>query len=321
MVTHNDKGPTPERREVDLVSGVETTGHEWDGLKELNNPAPRWWLWVFYVTVIWSLGYYILYPSWPTISGATQGVLGYTQYKDLAQSQSAIKERQQVYLDKFEKATDTEVLDDPQLYAFAIAGGGAAFKDNCATCHGAGGAGGRKGYPNLTDDDWLWGGKLTDIQQTLKYGIRSGHDAARVSQMPAFGRDGLLKNDEINAVVDYVLTLSGGKPAATFAQGKALFAQNCISCHGETGGGGRDFGAPNLRDHIWLYGGDRATVFKTVYNSRGGVMPAWEGRLDPNTIRQLAIYIHQLGGGENEKDITNEQANPTGDGAAAPTSE
>ena len=300
-------------KEIDQVSGVETTGHEWDGLKELNNPAPRWWLWVFYITVIWSAWYFVVYPSWPTISGATTGTSGYTQFKELATSQQEIKDRQQAYLDRFETASFDEIMNDPELYAFANAGGAAAFKDNCATCHGSGGIG-AKGYPNLNDDDWLWGGSLDAIHQTLQYGIRSGHEQARVSQMPAFGRDNMLKREEIDTVVDYVLTLSGTPQKATYEQGKAVFATNCASCHGEDGKGMHDFGAPNLTDKIWLYGGDRATVFQTVYNSRAGVMPSWEGRLDAETIRQLTVYLHQLGGGEaaetattTQEPVTNEQ--------------
>lgn len=285
------------KKEIDQVSGVETTGHEWDGIKELNNPAPRWWLWVFYVCVIWSIGYYVVYPAWPTLSGATKGMFGYTQYKELAESQKEIISRQEAYLGKFTDASLADIIKDPELYAFAQAGGAAAFKDNCATCHGTGGAGG-KGFPNLNDDDWLWGGTVEDIYQTLQYGIRSGHEEARVSQMPAFGKDALLQPDEINAVVDYVLTLSGGEQKATYTQGQEIFAANCASCHGEAGEGMRDFGAPKLSDAIWLYGGDRATVYETVFYARAGVMPAWKDRLDDNTIRQLAVYVHELGGGE-----------------------
>lgn len=285
------------KHEIDKVTGVETTGHEWDGLKELNNPAPRWWLWVFYICVIWSIGYFILYPAWPIPGGATTGTLGYTQYKALAESQAQITARQQVYLDKFDKASFDEVLKDPELYAFAQAGGAALFKDNCATCHSAGGAG-RTGYPSLADDDWLWGGRVDDIYQTIRYGIRSGDDDARVSQMPAFGKDGLLKANEVNLVVDYVRALSSGEKPDTFAAGEAVFKENCASCHGDAAKGGRDFGAPNLTDAIWLYGGDRASVYQTVYGGRNGVMPVWRNRLSTDDMRQLAVYVHQLGGGE-----------------------
>lgn len=287
-----------KKNEIDQISGVETTGHEWDGLKELNNPAPRWWLWVFYVCCIWSAWYWVVYPAWPTLSGSTEGKYGWTQYKKLENEQAEIVARQETYLKKFSQASFSDVMNDQELYAFANAGGAAAFKDNCATCHGSGGAG-AKGYPNLNDDDWLWGGTVEDIYQTIMYGIRSAHDETRTSTMPAFGRDGLLKKEEVNAVVDYALTLSGGKQKETYEQGQVIFAQQCASCHGPEGKGGRDFGAPNLTDAIWLYGKDRDTVYKTVYYGRNGVMPAWADRLDQNTIRQLSVYVHQLGGGED----------------------
>lgn len=301
----DDKNKNKNDSNIDEHTGVETTGHEWDGLKELNNPLPRWWLWVFYVTVIWSIWYWVIYPAWPTMDDHTKGTSGYTQFKELEDAQSEINARQQVYLDKFEKASFDEILDDPALYAFAIAGGKSMFKDNCATCHGTG-AQGFKGFPNLNDDDWLWGGTLSDIHQTIQYGIRENNLDTRMSQMPAFGKDGTLKNDEIDAVVDYVLSLSGKESGhgnhSDFGKGKAIFAEQCTSCHGTDGTGLREFGAPNLTDKIWLYGGDRDSVFETVYSARSGMMPAWKDRLDQNTIRQLTIYLHQLGGGEEEQE-------------------
>lgn len=290
-----------KNKEIDEFTGVETTGHEWDGLKELNNPLPRWWLWIFYVCIAWSVWYWVVYPAWPTLSGHTQGTSEYTEYKELAKSQNEIVARQQAYLDRFKKASFKEILDDPELYAFAMAGGASAFKDNCATCHGTGGAGG-KGYPNLNDDDWLWGGTLQDIHQTLKYGIRADNLDSRISQMPAFGKDGLLKREEIEEVVDYVLSLSGGKTHGHEAQGAGIYKMQCASCHGDNGKGLREFGAPNLTDKIWLYGGDRHSIYKTVYSARAGMMPAWGPRLDKDTIKQLTVYLHQLGGGEEEPD-------------------
>ncbi len=301
-MTDAKKGHTPSKKEIDAVSGIETTGHEWDGLKELNNPAPRWWLWVFYVTIIWSIWYWVVYPAWPTLDGATKGTYAWTQYKKLAAEQQEIKDRQQGYLDKFEKASFDQILKNEELYAFAVAGGSAFFKDNCATCHGTGGMGG-KGYPNLNDDDWLWGGDIDSIYQTIRFGIRSKHEDTRVSQMPAFGVEDLLKKEEIEKVVDYVLTFSNPQSASgkDFTEAKDIFELNCASCHGEDGKGLREFGAPNLTDSIWLYGGDRETVFKTVFYARAGLMPSWTGRLDENTIRQLAVYVHELGGGETGK--------------------
>lgn len=294
---------TPDKKsthkDIDKITGIETTGHEWDGIKELNNPMPRWWLWVFFVTILWSIGYWVVYPSWPIPGGATKGTMGYTQNEALKESQDEIKARQQVYLDKFEEASLQDILKDPQLYAFAVAGGASVFKDNCATCHGAG-ASGRKGYPNLNDDDWLWGGRLSDIHQTIQYGVRAGNMETRLSQMPAFGKEKLLTRAEIDAVVDYVLTLSGDSKTSTYEQGKTVFKAQCASCHGEDGKGFHDVGSANLTDKIWLYGGDRKTVYETVYNARAGVMPAWGTRLSENTLKQLTIYLHQLGGGEEE---------------------
>lgn len=287
-------------KDIDKVTGVETTGHEWDGLKELNNPLPRWWVWIFLVTCIWSVWYWVIYPAWPTLSGATQGIGGYTQFVELEKSQAEIFARQEAYLGRFEGASDQEVLNNPELYAFAIAGGRSAFKDNCATCHGTGAAGG-KGYPNLNDDDWIWGGRLEDIHTTLLHGIRVAGDVdTRVSQMPAFGKDKLLNRDEINSVIDYVLSLSGGQDTENVTQGAQIFQAQCVSCHGTDGKGKHEFGAPNLTDKIWLYGGDRKTLYETIYYSRAGMMPAWKDRLDKNTIRQLTIYLHQLGGGTED---------------------
>lgn len=302
-----------DKKEIDQVSGVETTGHEWDGLKELNNPAPRWWLWIFFITIIWSIGYWVVYPAWPTIHGATQGTFGWTSYKKLAAEQAEITARQDMYLQKFSGASFSDIMNDPALYAFAVAGGKAVFKDNCATCHGTGGAG-AKGYPNLNDDDWLWGGTLDDIYFTIRHGIRSTSGDTRISQMPAFGKEDLLKPEDINAVTDYVLTLSGGQKKSTYASGAGIFQQNCASCHGAEGKGDRTFGAPNLADKIWLYGGDRKTVYETVFYARKGVMPAWEGRLDENMIRALAVYVHELGGGEAEKPREQEPVDGNGVG-------
>jgi len=291
-------------RDIDDLSGIETTGHEWDGLKELNNPLPRWWLWVFYATCVWSLWYFIVYPAFPTRSGATTGTSGYTQFKELKESQNEIAQRQQDYLDDFQKSSFDDIMNDPSLYAFAVAGGAAAFKDNCATCHGSGGEGGR-GYPNLNDDDWLWGGTVDAIHTTLLYGIRAANDDTRSSQMPAFGKDGILKPDEINQVADYVLALSKDQ-ANEKMDGYPIFQTNCVSCHGPDGKGIDDFGSPNLTDSIWLYGGKKADLIETIRNSRAGVMPAWKDRLPADTVRQLAIYVHQLGGGEKSpEDLTN----------------
>lgn len=292
---HNDK-----QKDIDSLSGVETTGHEWDGIKELNNPAPRWWLWVFFITCIWAFGYWVVYPTWPTWSGkgergGTEGSFKWTQYRKLKNEQAEIIAVRKQYLDDFTKKSFDDILKDPQLYTFAIAGGKSAFKDNCSTCHGTGGAGGN-GYPNLNDDDWIWGGDMNAIYQTLQYGIRSNHADTRTSQMPSF-KD-ILSKDDMNHVADYLVGLAKNETKEN-TKGQIVFSENCSSCHGNHAKGGREFGAPNLVDSIWLYGtGDKHDIIAQMINPKHGVMPAWHHRLDAQTIRQLTIYVHQLGGGE-----------------------
>ena len=282
----------------DEVSGVDTTGHEWDGIEELNNPLPRWWLWTFLATIVWANGYWIVMPAWPMISDHTRGMLGYSQRAVVAESLANAKASQSGYIQRLAALPAGEAPADPDLQSFALGGGRSAYAVHCSQCHGSGAAG-AKGYPNLNDDDWLWGGKLAEIERTLRVGIRSGHVDARVNDMPAFGRDGLLTAPQIADVAEYVLSLAQSAPASPqTARGQALFAENCATCHGETGRGNRELGAPNLADALWLYGGDRDSVIASIRESRRGVMPAWEGRLDDMTIRQLAIYVHSLGGGE-----------------------
>lgn len=284
-------------KQIDDVSGTETTGHEWDGLRELNTPMPRWWLITFYITIIWAIGYCILYPSIPLLTTNTQGVLGYSSRGELDKSLAEAKEAQTELRKKIKTSTLAAIIADPQLYSFAKAGGKAAFKVNCVQCHGSG-AEGSKGNPNLNDDDWLWGGKLEEIHQTIKHGARfEQDDDTRTSEMPAFGKDELLDNVKIEQVTDFVLSLSKGT-IDTASAGAAIFAENCASCHGDKGQGDRSLGAPALNDQIWLYGGDRKTVMESIHNSRKAVMPAWAHRLEPETIKQLAIYVHSLGGGE-----------------------
>lgn len=284
--------------EKDDVTGVETTGHEWDGIKELNNPSPRWWLLVLLATIIWSVGYWVVYPAWPTLSGdgergGTQGSFGWTQYDELKDSQAEIVARKAAYLDRFNKASFDEIRANDELLAFAIAGGASAFKDNCATCHGTGGSG-SAGYPNLLDDDWLWGGDVQSIHDTIRFGVRAGHDDTRFSQMPAFGE--MLSSQEVSDIADYVLSFTAG--GGYEGPGREAFEMQCAACHGEDGKGIRDFGAPNLADAIWFYGSSKADIMSQIRRPKHGVMPTWEARLDPSTVRQLAIYVHSLGGGE-----------------------
>jgi cytochrome c oxidase cbb3-type subunit 3 len=288
-----------QHKDVDAVSGTGTTGHAWDGIKELDTPLPRWWLMTFYATIIWAIGYWVVYPAWPLVTGYTSGLFGYSSRGDVANELAAL---QTVRGEKAAILASTPVGDvakDQGLLAFARAQGKAAFGDNCAPCHGSG-ATGSKGYPNLNDDDWLWGGSIDEIHQTITVGIRSGHAKARENQMPAFGRDGVLKKPEIATVANYVRSLAGLplREGADLAAGQKLFAENCVACHGDDGKGNRELGGPNLTDRIWLYGSDEATIADVITNSRNGVMPAWDGRLDAVTIKALSVYVHTLGGGK-----------------------
>jgi cytochrome c oxidase cbb3-type subunit III len=288
-----------EHTKVDAVTGTATTGHEWDGIRELNTPLPRWWVWVFYATIVWSVGYWVVYPAWPLVQSYTTGLFGYT---NRAQVETDLADLKKVRGDKAATLAAVPLADiarDPALLAFARAQGKAAFGDNCAACHGSGAAG-SKGYPNLNDDDWLWGGTLEQIHETIQYGARSGHKKMREAQMPAFGRDGMLKRDEIVTLANTVRSLAGlpTRAGTDLATGKRLFADNCAVCHGDAAKGNQELGAPNLTDAIWLYGSDEATIIDTITNSRASVMPAWVDRLDPVTVKSLAIYVHTLGGGK-----------------------
>jgi cytochrome c oxidase cbb3-type subunit 3 len=288
-----------EKKQVDELTGTATTGHEWDGLRELNTPLPRWWLWTFYATIIWAIGYWVIYPAWPLISSSTQGVLGWHSRSAVVTDLNALEKSRGPMVAKLAAAPVAEIVKDPQLLDFARAQGRVAFADNCAACHGAGG-GGAKGYPNLDDDDWLWGGKLAAIEQTIRHGARSGDKDDHEGNMPAFGRDNILKPNQISAVADYVRSFSGlpAEQGADLALGKKVFADNCAVCHGPEGKGNRQMGAPNLTDKIWLYGPDKATIMQGVQNGRGGVMPAWQGRLSEPIIKALTVYVYTFGGGE-----------------------
>jgi cytochrome c oxidase cbb3-type subunit 3 len=288
----------PTKIEKDIVTGTETTGHEWDGIKELNTPLPTWWLYVLYATILWSIGQFIIYPSFPGVRGYFSGVVGYSAREELAGKMRAAADERAPFVDRIRVASLEDIRRNPELVAYAVAGGRVAFAENCAACHQTGGAG-TKGYPSLADDDWMWGGTLAEIQKTIQFGIRSGHANARMSLMPRFGVDGLLERRQIEDVTEFVLGF--GRRAtdrAAAARGGPIYAENCASCHGEKGAGQREFGAPNLVDGIWVYGGDRESLVKTISDGRGGVMPAWSDRLDPAIVKMLTIYVHTLGGGE-----------------------
>jgi cytochrome c oxidase cbb3-type subunit 3 len=285
------------RKPVPVKSDPETTGHSWDGIEEFNNPLPRWWLWTLYLTIIWGIGYVIAYPAWPLISGATPGVLGHSTRADVAAEIQRFEAANAPVEAKLVAADLSAIATDPELTNYTQNAGGAVFRTWCAQCHGSGAAG-AKGYPNLLDNDWLWGGTIEDIHLTISHGVRNTTDAdARFSQMPTFGD--LLEPGEIDAVVNHVLAISGQEHDAALATtGATVFADNCAACHMEDGSGDRAQGAPNLTDAIWLWGGDAATLTETVTQSRFGVMPAWSGRLSEADIRAVSAYVHSRGGGE-----------------------
>jgi cytochrome c oxidase cbb3-type subunit 3 len=271
---------------------VQNTGHEWDGIVEMDNPLPRWWLWIFYASIVFAIGYWIVMPSWPGLKGFTPGVLHHSTRAELDHDLAALDRQRGAQLVQLRKASLEEIEANPKLQAYALMVGQSVFGDNCATCHGIGGTGG-KGYANLRDDVWLWGGRLEDIQHTLNVGVRSGAEGARASKMPAFARDEILAAPQITDMVEYVTALSG-RPADASAVARAapLYTQHCVACHGPAGRGDQAKGAPDLTDREWLYGASRETIRSQIENGRGGVMPAWGKRFSPETIKALTVYVH-----------------------------
>lgn len=287
-----------DKRETDSVTGTETTGHEWDGIKELDNPPPRWLMWIFYLSIAFAAIYVVLYPAIPGFSGYTKGVLGYSSRDALDTSMERMRKAQGRFLAKISKMTPAEILKDEEARTFAIRGGRVAFGDNCAGCHNLGGVG-RKGYPSLADDVWLWGGTPKAIYQTLLYGIRSGHPDARNSAMLPYGNGEKLNDKQVADVAEYVLSLSKrAKDAESAGRGKAIYERQCAACHGATGAGDPNQGAPALNDRVWIYGGTKAEIIAQILRPRMGVMPAWVERLDDETIKMLTVFVHSLGGGK-----------------------
>jgi len=282
---------------IDDVSGIPTTGHEWDGIKELNNPLPRWWVITFYMTIAWAIGYMIAYPAWPLLSSATKGVLGYSSRNEVKNELAAAEAAKGKFVTAIQGKSVSEILGDDALREFAVAAGAATFKVNCVQCHGSG-AQGSKGFPNLNDDDWLWGGKPDQIQQTIMHGIRFTSDPdTRQSAMPAFAD--IITPDQVAQVSAYVASLSGKiGDASLVTPGAKVFADNCVACHGDNAKGNKEFGAPDLTDAIWLYGSGETAIAEQVRAPKHGVMPAWLGRLGDTKVKELAVYVHSLGGGE-----------------------
>lgn len=288
------KDPKKKNQEPD------TTGHEWDGIQEYNNPLPRWWVWIFYATIVWGIWYTIAYPAWPMISGATEGYKGWSTRANVAEEIAEAEAANAAINEKLASVELASITGDDELQGYARSAGEAVFNTWCVQCHGREG-GGAVGYPTLSDDDWLWGGTMEDIHTSVTVGIRdaSDEDWLRQSEMPAFGADELLNDEEIDQVVNYVMSLSGEpQDASKVAAGETVYLDNCAACHGENGGGDQMQGAPNIADAIWLYGGDYDTLMETVTYSRYGAMPPWKDRLSEAEIRAVSAYVHQLGGGE-----------------------
>jgi cytochrome c oxidase cbb3-type subunit 3 len=282
----------PTKLEKDEFTGKPTTGHEWDGIQELDTPLPRWWVLVFYACIAWALVYFVLYPSLPWFGG----VLGWNSRVEVEERVAAAKQAQSRFTDRIKAGTLEQIRSDRELNAFAVAGGRAAFADNCAPCHGAGGAG-RKGFPSLADDVWIWGGRPGDIELTIRHGVRGDDPKARTGLMPNFGADGVLKPAEIDDVAEFVLSLTNrATDRAAAERGAKHYAQHCVACHAETGAGKADLGAPPLNTRVWLYGGTKADIARQIHKPQHGVMPGWSGRLDEATIKMLVVYIHALGG-------------------------
>ena len=311
-----------KQTERDDVSGQETTGHEWDGVKELDTPLPRWWLFVFYGCILAAVVYWVLMPAWPIGNGYTHGLLNFSDRRNVAADVATLQHAREPMYQRLARATPADLERDPQLQQFARAAGESAFGDRCRTCHGAGG-GGQPGYPNLADDVWLWGGSLGDIEHTIRVGVRADNANTRNSAMPAFGRLQMLTPAQIADTTEYVISLGPAaqrlhpNPAAA-SRGQAVFAQQCTSCHGATGAGDRAQGAPSLRDDVWLYGGTRAEISRQIDQGRNGVMPTWERTLDPGTIRALAFYVHEMGGGEPDAPAASDPATLAPGQSAAP---
>jgi cytochrome c oxidase cbb3-type subunit 3 len=296
--TVNPEGSAAGGVEIDPVTGQPTTGHVWDGIRELNRPLPRWWLWTFYATIIFAAVYVVLYPAVPLLRGGTGGVLGYSTRADVEDQMALARQAQAGRLDEIANLPLEAIKANPDLDRFAVAGGRSAFLVNCIQCHGTGAAG-SKGYANLNDDDWIWGGTLEDIYQTIAHGVRSNDPDTRYSEMIPFAD--MLTREQIVAVANYVLSLSGQPhDAALIAEGATIYNDpaNCVSCHGEGGIGDRTVGAPRLNDAIVLKAGTLDEIVAQIENPKHGVMPAWSGRLSDTVIKELTLYVHSLGGGE-----------------------
>lgn len=284
-----------QREEAPLVP------HEWDGVEEFDNPIPKFWTYTLLITIAWAIVIWVLYPAWPIFGEGeyTKGILGYDSRENVHIEVAEAKAAQATYVNQINTLSIDDIKANDDLRRFANQAGKSAFAVNCSQCHGLYAAGG-PGYPNLLDDEWIWGGTVDEIAYTIRHGIRNDQDEqAHFNAMPAFGFDGILNRGQVNDVAEFVLSFTNRSGDADAAlRGQELYANNCASCHGVGGEGDTAQGAPALNNQIWLYGGSKSEIVETVWFSRNGVMPAWGGRLDEATIKQMAIYVHDLGGGQ-----------------------
>jgi cytochrome c oxidase cbb3-type subunit III len=286
--------------ERDSHSGYMTTGHEWNGITELNTPVSRIVLFFLIAHTIFSVGYTILMPAWPYGSGYTKGILGVDQRQEVDESLRLAAESRKGWEAQVAEKEIAEIQSDDALMMNVRQAGATLFGDNCAACHGLSATGG-PGYPSLRDEAWLWGGAAEAVAETIRVGINSTHDDARSSEMLAFGRDQILQRSEIQDVVSYVRSLSdqdaAAKPAPdSVTAGKEIFAEHCVDCHGATAKGSIETGAPDLTDGFWIYGGDRDAIYRTVSDGRQGQMPGWEDRLSDLRRKVLTLYVLDLAG-------------------------
>ena len=283
--------------ERDPLSGHKTTGHEWNGIKELNTPVPKPVWFFLIVTALFAVGYWILMPAWPTGTGYTRGLLGASDRTRVLEQRRESALSRADWLKHVETTPYVTLLTDPVALELIRHDGAQLFGDNCSVCHGADGRG-VKGFPSLADRDWLWGGEPETVAETIRVGVNSTHPDTRASEMIAFGAGGILDPTQVANVADYVMSLSvpsfgRAKPNAVRA-GREVYDANCVPCHGADGKGNQSLGVPNLTDLAWINGSDWESVYTVVVHGRKGEMPSWEGRLPAAERKLLAAYVLDL---------------------------
>lgn len=283
--------------ERDPHTGHRTTGHEWNGIIELNTAVPKAGWYFLLATALFSVIYWVLMPAWPLGSTYTKGLLGADVRKNVEVGLRKAALDRATWTDRINNESFDAIRADNDLMRYVRDTGRTLFRDNCAVCHGTKATGG-PGFPSLVDNAWLWGGTADDVFETIRVGINSDHPDSRAAQMPAFGRDAMLDRKSILNVVAYVRSLSKAENRDTqeAAAAHEIFATNCGSCHGDDAKGNKDLGAPDLTDGFWIYGGDQESVYRTVFGGRQGHMPSWEVRLSETDRKILTLYILDLKG-------------------------